>query len=238
MSMSDSGLHQDWQRWQPESLLEDPEPPLAVPAPSLPVDLVTDAQVQAELARLRQQAEHEGYAAGERRGREEGQKKGYEEGVSQGREKGLEQGETEARARQQALVGRFTQLVDEFEASLDSLDSVIPARLVQLSINAVRAMLGKHIVCDPERLLETIQQLMQNNLRLVNNPELWVSEADFPLVKAQLGDALEARRWALRVEGKMAPGDCRITAEEGELDATLAVNWQRLCDLSQEAYRP
>ncbi|WP_370881455.1 FliH/SctL family protein [Pantoea anthophila] len=34
----------------------------------------------------------------------------------------------------------------------------------------------------------------------------------------------------------MVPGGCRITAEEGELDATLSTQWQLLCNLSRETY--
>lgn len=233
MSMSDT----NWQVWQPESLLEEIEPLISVPASAARENPLTDEHIQAELVGLRQQAEQEGYAAGERRGREEGQSQGYQAGFSQGREAGLAQGEAESSAARQALVSRLTQLVEGVETSLDSLDSVIPARLVQFALNALHSMLGQPVTGDPARLLEKIQQLMQDNPRVINNIELWVSEADFPLMKTELGEVLEARRWTLRAAGNMVPGDCRITAEEGELDATLAANWQRLCDLSQHEYR-
>lgn len=237
MSTSDRGRSSDWQLWQPESLLESFEP-LAVETQqtSAPCDPLSDMQFQAELARLRQQAEREGYTAGERSGLEEGQNKGYQEGFSQGKKAGLEQGVTEATAQQQALVSRFTLLVNEFQAALDSLDSVIPSRLVQLSLNAARSMLGKQIVCDPDVLLEKIHHLLQENFRFTNHIELWVSDEDFPLVKQQLGEVLDGHNWALRVDGKMAPGGCRITSEEGELDAMLSTNWQMLCNLSKEDY--
>lgn len=238
MSMSDRGQDSDWQLWQPESLLESFEPPVVASPQTMtpPGDPLTDVQFQAELARLRQQAEREGYAAGERSGLQEGQNKGYREGFSQGKKEGLEQGVTEATTQQQALVSRFTRLIDEFQSALDSLDSAIPARLVQLSMNAVRSMLGSQIVCDPTVLLEKITHLLQESFHFTNHLELWVSEEDFHLVQQHLGDVLEGHRWTLRADGNMAPGGCRLTAEEGELDATLSTSWQMLCNLSKEDY--
>lgn len=227
MSTSDRG---QWQPWQPENLLEQTEP---LPVLSERVDPLSDAQLQSELMRLRQQAEREGYAAGESRGLEEGQRRGYQAGLEQGKQEGKQQGATESQAEQRALTQRFALLVNEFQAALDSLDSVIPARLVQLALNAVRAMLGEQIICDTSLLLEKIRQLMQENLQFTRQIELWVSKEDFPLVSEQLGEILKMHSWVLRVDEQMLPGGCRITAEEGELDATLSTSWQMLVDLSR-----
>ncbi|SFU20138.1 flagellar assembly protein FliH [Kosakonia arachidis] len=235
MSTSD----RDWRLWQPESLLDSFESPVIEPSQTdalAVVDPASEAQFQAELARLRQQAEREGYATGERNGLEEGQTRGYREGFNHGRAEGLAQGTAEANTQQRALISRFTLLVDEFQAALDSLDSVIPARLVQLSLNAVRSMLGKQIVCDTSVLLEKIRQLLQENLQFTNQIELWVSDEDLPMVQEHLGEMLQGRGWALHADAKMVPGGCRITAEEGELDGSLSANWQMLCNLAMEDY--
>ncbi|RPE04615.1 flagellar assembly protein FliH [Candidatus Pantoea deserta] len=231
MSTSD---RDEWQVWLPDSLLEECEPMLpSLSVPGDAFDPLSDAQFQTELARLRQQAEREGYAAGERRGQEEGQSRGYQAGFEQGKLEGKEQAALENSLEQQAQINRLTQMVNEFQAALDSLDSVMPARLVQLALNAVHAMLGKQIVCDASLLLEKIRQLMQENLRFTQNIELWVSKEDFPLVNEQLGETLLTHQWTLRADEKMMPGGCRITAEEGELDATLATSWQTLVELSK-----
>ena len=237
MSTSDHLVPGNWQLWQPESLLESVAP-ISPEAQQLPPagDPATDLQFQAELARLRQQAEQEGYAAGEQRGLEQGRTVGYQEGFSQGEKAGLAQGVADVNVQQQQQVSRFSSLINEFQAALDSLDSVIPARLVQLSLNAVRALLGKQIVCDTSLLLQKIEHLMQENLQFTNHIVLWVSEEDFPLVQQQLGEILAGHHWALRADDSMAPGGCRITAEEGELDATLSTQWQTLCRLSKEDY--
>ncbi len=235
MSTSDREPQPSWRVWQPESLLERVEEP---PAASSPPDAAAEAQRERALAHLRQQAEQAGYAAGEQRGLEEGRARGYHEGFSQGEQAGREQGAAAASAEQQAQAQRFTQLVDAFQTALESLDSVIPARLMQLALSAVRALLGKQILCDTSLLLETIRQLMQENLRFTRQIELWVSQQDAALVSEQLGEVLEAHGWTLRVDEQMTPGGCRLTAEEGELDATLATRWKMLCDLSREDDAP
>ncbi|WP_337013569.1 flagellar assembly protein FliH [Pantoea sp. AS142] len=237
MSTSDSASPDSWQRWQPESLLESVTPVSPEAPQTTPVgDPATDLHFQAELARLRQQAEQQGYAAGEQRGLEQGKAIGYQEGFSRGEKAGLAQGVGEATAQQQQLVSRFTLLINEFQAALDSLDSVIPARLVQLSLNAVRTMFGKQIVCDTSLLLQKIEHLLQENVQFTNHIVLSVSEEDFPLVQQQLGEILAGHNWALRADESMVPGGCRITAAEGELDATLSTQWERLCNLSKENY--
>ena len=237
MSTSDRPSPESWQRWQPENLLENVTPvsPEAQQATAA-ADPASDLLFQAELARLRQQAEQEGYAAGELRGREQGQALGYQQGFSEGEKAGLAQGIADAGAQQQQLVSRFSSLINEFQAALDSLDSVIPARLVQLSLNAVRSLFGKQIVCDTSVLLQKIEHMLHENLQFTNHIVLSVSEEDFPLVQQQLGEILAGHHWTLRADEGMAPGGCRVTSDEGELDATLSTQWQRLCNLSKEDY--
>lgn len=229
MSTSDRQPQPSWRVWQPESLLEKAET-----APEAAAETPLQAHHQLALEALRRQAEQEGFAAGERRGLEEGRSRGYREGFSQGEQEGREQGAAQASAGQQALKEQFTRLMGEFQAALASLDSVIPARLVQLALHAARAVLGKQILCDSSLLLEQIRQLLQENLRFTRHVELWVSQHDFPLVSETLGEALETHGWALRVDEQMAAGGCRVTAEEGELDATLETRWQMLCELIRE----
>lgn len=235
--MSDHEPEARWQRWQPKSLLESSETETAAVLPPLPAAQPdNDAQLQAELNRLRQQAEQQGFAAGEARGLEQGYSSGYQQGFSEGEKAGLAQAATETAARQQAQVSQFTQLLHDFQAALDSLDTIIPARLVQLSLNAVRALLGRQIVIDTAVVLQKIEQLLQENLHFTPPITLWVSDADFPQVQQQLGTVLEEHRWTLRADENILPGGCRVTADEGELDAMLSTQWQMLCTLSKECF--
>ncbi|CNK42587.1 flagellar assembly protein FliH [Yersinia mollaretii] len=233
--MSDREQKLNWQSWQPQSLLDE-EAQSEDEIIHLPGDYQPDELLQAELSRLRQQAEKKGFAQGESRGVEEGKKQGYEAGLSQGKKEGLEQGLSEAREQQQETGQRFSQLLEEFKVALDNLDSVIPSRLVQLSLTAARAILGKNIVCDNAVLLEKIQQLLQQETLFKGKAQLWVNPADIAIVEQNVGKSLESLGWELREDAQILLGGCRITSAEGEFDATMTARWQALCELAREDY--
>lgn len=234
MLISDSGSVSTWQSWQPKDLLETQGPLEPEVIASLPVDLQTDEQVQAELNRLYQQAEQKGMSQGMARGIEEGKKQGYEDGFVHGKKEGIAQGQQEALAEQKASIARFNQWCDEFRITLDNLDSVIPARLVQFSLTAIRAMLGHQVSVDSAVLMDKIQQLLQKDTLFKGNSQLWIHPEDAEMVREKVGDSLEALGWELRLDNHLLPGGCRLTSEEGEFDATLTTCWQELCQLSRE----
>ncbi len=227
-----------WQPWQPEDLLADfshaehefPEPD-AVAGSHPPEELL-----QAELARIRQQAEQKGFAQGLARGQEEGKQQGYEEGLAMGKSEGIEQGMAQVKARQDEAAGQIIRLFEAFKIALDNLDSVIPSRLVQLSLTAARSIVGKNIVYDNTILLEKIRQLLKEDALLAGNIQLWVSKEDRAVVTEQLSPTLASLGWELLVDADILPGGCRITSTEGEIDATLSTRWEELCRLSREDY--
>ncbi|CFQ36169.1 flagellar assembly protein H [Yersinia bercovieri] len=235
MPMSDNEPKLDWQSWQPQNLLgEYDQSEHEIIESASPHH--SDELLQAELSRLRQQAEQKGFAKGQASGIEEGKKQGYEAGFSQGQKEGFEQGLTEANLQQSEVGARFSTLLEAFRVALDNLDSVIPSRLVQLSLTAARAILGKNIVCDNEVLLEKIQQLLQEETLFKGKAQLWVNPADVDIVEQNVGKSLESLGWELRSDAQILPGGCRITSAEGEFDATMTTRWQALCELGREDY--
>ena len=150
---------QGWRSWQPENLLGDiAEPPL----PTLD-NSQSDAQLKAELARLRKQAEQQGFAQGQQQGQEEGRKQGYEVGLKEGRDAGFAQGVEQARVEQQALLRQAGEWVSNLKLSLENLDSLIPGRLVQLSLTAVQQLYGSIRVADNHALVTQIRTLMKQD---------------------------------------------------------------------------
>lgn len=227
-----------WTAWRPENLIQDDLPAMPELLPAQPADAASDAAFQAELARIRKQAEQKGYAQGEQRGLEEGKKQGYEAGLQQGREEGIAQGAAEFMQQQQKQAQQFTQLIDSFQAALDNLDSAMPSRLVQVALTAARAMFGDSIVTGSTHtwLLTNIQTLLREENLLQGKAKLWVSPEESPLVQEQLASILQAKGWELCIDTQMLPGGCRITTDEGELDATTETRWNALCTLSREDY--
>lgn len=227
-----------WQNWKPQDLLSDDISielnSMTAESISAPAQYESDELLQAELTRIRQQAEKKGFIHGETRGLEEGKQRGFDEGMRLGKEEGLAQGLAESRAQQDESVERLLSLFTSFKSALDSLDSVIPSRLVQLSITTLRSLFGKHIVLDNAHLLEKIQQVVKEDVMFKDDVQLWVSLEDVDMVDEKLGATLTSMGWTLRGDADLLSGGCRITSKEGEIDATLETRWQELCHLCRE----
>ncbi|GLR07551.1 flagellar assembly protein FliH [Mixta theicola] len=231
--MSDFQQLTGWQIWQPEDLCK-----ADMLSEELPVieGETTPEQQQAELQRLRRQAEQKGLAQGQAQGIEEGRKQGYDEGYQQGHQAGIEQGQAEAKERQEQTMSQFAELLQSFQTAIDNLEKIIPSRLVQLALMAARATLGKNVALDNHLLLEKIQSLLQQEPLFQAPVQLWVNADEFSTVQEQLSDVLKKHGWELRADDAMLPGGCRITSAECELDATVSSSWQALCQLSREDY--
>ncbi|HEI8866148.1 TPA: flagellar assembly protein FliH [Serratia odorifera] len=229
--MSDRINSLAWQPWALNDLAEpaavaSPQLPATPDQEPLPLDEPADPQRQLETLRLQaqQQGQQLGYA--------EGQQKGYEAGFQAGLEEGRQQGILQGQQQQQPLTEHWQNLVNEFQHTLDALDSVIASRLMQLALTAARQVLGQPPVCDGSALLAQIQQLIQQEPMFSGKPQLRVHPDDYERVEQQLGVTLSLHGWRLLADGQLHPGGCKVSAQDGDLDATLATRWHELCRLA------
>lgn len=230
MPTFDDNAQPKWRSWQPENLLNDtPDSPL----PSLD-SAQSDEQLKAELARLRQQAEKQGYAQGVSRGQEEGRQQGYEAGQREGREAGLAQGIAQAGQEQQALLRETQAWITQFQMTLENLDSLIPGRLVQLALAAVQQLYGSVSMVDNTALVKQIRTLMKQDTLLHGSIQLHVHPDERAQVAAALGETLTSVGWELHSDPQLAPGGCRLVSPDVEFDASLETRWQTLCQLARE----
>ncbi|HCS1369019.1 TPA: flagellar assembly protein FliH, partial [Shigella flexneri] len=51
-------------------------------------------------------------------------------------------------------------------------------------------------------------------------------------VDDMLGATLSLHGWRLRGDPTLHPGGCKVSADEGDLDASVATRWQELCRLA------
>jgi flagellar assembly protein FliH len=240
MSTSDLPSQKVWQRWHPDNLLSDADlPPLSLHSNPESGEADSEAMLQAELSRLRQQAERKGLEQGKARGFEEGKQSGYEEGKQLGLIEGREAAKAEMSAKLEEMNARMKLLMSNMQGSLDNLDSVIPSRLVQLAFSAARSLFGKGIVNDSvnEMLQERIHQLLHDEPLFKENTQLWVSEEDFKLVESKFANTLALRGWVLSTDKNMLPGGCRITSDEAEIDESVETRWKMLCMISREEHQ-
>lgn len=227
--MSDST---PWKVWQPDDL-SPPEAvefvPFSSDEPEPEQEEISAEQLQQQqLAQLHIQAHEQGYQAGLREGHAAGQQQGYQEGLAQGREQGLAQ----AKQEQAPIHARMQQLASEFQHTLDTLDSVIASRLMQMALEAARQIVGQVPVVDNSALIKQIQTLLQQEPLFSGKPQLRVSPEDLPRVEEMLGATLNLHGWRLRGDPTLHPGGCKVSADEGDLDASVATRWQELCRLA------
>ena len=224
-----------WKIWTPDDL----SPPRAefVPASIAPAEagedndepeLSEEEQRAQQLAQIQMQAHDQGYTAGMNEGRQKGQEQGYQEGLAQGLAQGLEQ----ARAQQAPIHARMQQLVSEFQNTLDALDSVIASRLMQMALEAARQVIGHTPPVDNSSLIKQIQGLLQQEPLFSGKPQLRVHPDDLQRVEEMLGATLSLHGWRLRGDPTLHHGGCKVSADEGDLDASVATRWQELCRLA------
>ena len=224
-----------WKRWTPDDLA----PPMTEFMPALAPSLTEEPDEEAPelseeeqraqmLAQLQMQAHEQGYNAGLSEGRHQGHQQGYEEGKAQGLEQGLEQ----SRQQQAPIHARMQQLVSEFQNTLDALDSVIASRLMQMALEAARQVIGHTPVVDNSALIKQIQGLLQQEPLFSGKPQLRVHPDDLKRVEEMLGATLSLHGWRLRGDPSLHHGGCKVSADEGDLDASVATRWQELCRLA------
>uniref|UniRef100_A0A8H9YVK9 Flagellar assembly protein FliH n=1 Tax=Pseudomonas tritici TaxID=2745518 RepID=A0A8H9YVK9_9PSED len=225
-----------WKRWTPDDLA----PPVTefMPAVLAQSDEDSDAEEQPELteeeqrvqmlAQLQMQAHEQGYTSGMNEGRQLGQEQGYQEGLAKGLEQGLEQ----SRQQQAPIHARMQQLVSEFQNTLDALDSVIASRLMQMALEAARQVIGHTPPVDNSSLIKQIQGLLQQEPLFSGKPQLRVHPDDLQRVEEMLGATLSLHGWRLRGDPALHHGGCKVSADEGDLDASVATRWQELCRLA------
>ncbi|TAI86997.1 flagellar assembly protein FliH [Pectobacterium versatile] len=235
--MSNAPKNLAWQPWKPNDLAE----PVSKSVPTYQVSDEAElpdmenfseenvlSAAEDELASLRESTMQQARETGFAQGHQQGYDAGYQEGLAKGHQQGLQN----ALQQQQPIIEQMQQMVTEFQQTLDTLDSVIPARLMQLALTAAKQILGQPPVCDGNALLGQIQQLIQQEPMFSGKTQLRVHPSDLERVEQFLGPTLSLHGWRLLADSQLHPGGCKVSAEEGDLDASLATRWHELCRLA------
>ncbi|MFC2972536.1 flagellar assembly protein FliH [Azotobacter bryophylli] len=218
------GAGEQWRPWQMEELGRPqesrPDPERQRREALRQQALKREAELQAQCERARQEAGRQGY--------EEGFAAARNEGYARGLEEGRQAGEQELREQTRAALEPLLELGKTFRQALDQLDGDIAERLVDLALAAARQLAGEALEAHPEQILPLIRELLHSEPALSGKPRLWLHPADLALVKARLGDELEAAGWQLQPDASISRGGCRISSASGELDATWEARWARV----------
>ncbi|PHM39335.1 flagellar assembly protein H [Xenorhabdus mauleonii] len=229
--MSDKSNNGNWQPWQPNELTQWET--LRVKLDSMDEEQEpTEQELLLKQAKMLDELKEQARLAGHAQGFAEGQAKGYEQGIQEGRQAGMEQGLQESNQQQQVIIEKWKALLADFSHSMDGLDTVIASRLMQLSLTAANHILGQPAVCDGTALLNQIREFIQQEPMFSGKPQLRVHPQNIPLVEQQLGEILALHNWRLIADNKLHPGGCKISSDEGDLDASLATRWHEMCRLA------
>lgn len=158
------------------------------------------ADLEAELARLRQAARDEGYAEGLATGRQEGE----------------------------AACGRMKQLAESFNTTLDNLDFRLADMLLQLALDVARQVVAGELAARPERVLDVVNLALKEMAESSREARLLLHPDDAMLVRPHLDQVLDKTRLRIVEDVRMVRGGCLIETPQGELDATLQARWRQV----------
>ena len=212
-----------WERWEMASFNE----PLASPGgQKRPAPVSAPQANETALEALRQQAQQVQQAVDA--GMAEGRQRGHDEGYAQGYEKGLAEGHAAGKAQVQAQAAQLHTLACALPIALRQAEAVVADDLMALALDLARQVLGQALAVNPLAMLAVVHTLLQAEPSLCGAPQLLLHPDDVVLVRDCLGDELKVAGWRVRADAGMARGSCRVLAESGERDATLATRWERV----------
>ncbi|RAW07108.1 flagellar assembly protein FliH [Halomonas elongata] len=220
-----------WRRWRMGELRAERE------------DVATEAESDATQARrqeaqrqqealdaLREQVRRDAYEEGLRQGREAG----HAEGLAQGREEAQQEADAAFERRLEEEITPLRELTRQFDEALATLDDTIADDLVELALATGRQLAGEALKTRPRQVLELVRALLHTDPPLVGQQRLWLHPLDLRLVEKTLGDELAAAGWRLQPDDRLGRGGCRVTGENGELDATWESRWQAVRDQQRQ----
>jgi flagellar assembly protein FliH len=213
-----------------------------IPASAQPFSMRDiENQARALLARAQQRAEqllaaaqHEAedlkkqaYANGLAEGRKDGLAKGLEEGRKSGHQQAL----TEHRARLSEVVGALTSATSQLDAARTRLEAEAIREVVELAIAIARRVTKRQGMLDPS----VVQANAAEAMKLVVDASD-VRIAVHPRQKQVLADALPRlqiqfpalKHVELVEDDALAPGGCRVFSRQGQVDAALDTQLDRI----------
>lgn len=183
--------------------------------------LLAEAQRQGEA--LRQQAHAQGLAAGF----EEGVERGMQEGTKLGHAKALE----ENNAKLSASIAALNAAASELNDRRRQLDSEALQDVVGLSLKVASRLTKREAHFDPAILLANLGECLRlvvgtHDVRVAIHPTQKATLADtMPRLKLQFA---ELQHIELTEDQTVSPGGCRVFTRQGQIDADLDAQLQRI----------
>lgn len=210
-----AALMSAWQRWEMSSITAAPlsastadKAQRALPAAPAAASVIDEA----ELLRLRLQAQQAGQA------------QGYQEGLAQGKAEAYAAGLSLAQKQAQAL----RTLLLALPTAMQAAEREVADELLALALAIAHQLVRQELATEPRHILTLVRELLRMEPTLSGTPRLLMHADDAALVQQHLADDLHAAGWRIRTDLSITRGGCRVHAAGGALDATLETRWQRV----------
>lgn len=181
------------------------------------------AAAQAEAETLKAEAHVQGLA--------QGRQEGLAQGLEQGKQAGQQQALNENRAQLQQAIAALTKAAARLDASRTDLESNALTEVVKLAVAIARRVTKRQGLLDPQVLTSNLAEAMK---LVVQTTDIRV--AIHPAQRATLDGALPELRlqWPnlahvkIIEDATVSAGGCRVFTEEGELDAEISGQLDRI----------
>jgi flagellar assembly protein FliH len=207
-----------WERWElasfdePEKATEEPE--------ETHVEIINTPEVHLPTAEEIEEIHQQAYAEGLRMGKDDGVQQGMREGFDLGYQDG------QTKAREEAL--RLAQTITQLEQGLCEMESQVADELLSLALALARDVVRSELHANPEALLvvvrEALAQLPHQHTAIYLHPD------DASLLRSYAGDQLSHAGHRIHEDFKLKRGDCLLEAGGTQVDATVAMRWQRVLE--------
>ncbi|MGI9235291.1 MAG: FliH/SctL family protein [Woeseiaceae bacterium] len=153
---------------------------------------------------------------------EELQKEAYEEAWQSGHAEGLAAGDAAIRAR----AARFDELLLALGKPFDRLDDSVESQLVDVAIGIVKQLFRREIKVNPSHVIGVVREAIQLLPVASRNVQVHLHPDDAALVRETLSPAEGEPAWTLVEDPLTAPGGCRVTTDNSQIDATTEARLQ------------
>ena len=181
------------------------------------------AAAQAQAIQIKAAAKVEGMA--------DARIEGLAQGIKQGRDAGRQEALNNSRAEFQYAVTAFASAASELEASRAELNAGASQEVVRLAVAIARRVIKRQGAFDPQVLLANLSEVMKlvsdaSNVRVAIHP---TQRKTIDEVLPRLALTYPALKHVELVEEQsLSPGDCRVYTRNGQIDADLDVQLDRI----------
>ena len=144
----------------------------------------------------------------------------HREGYQAGYAEGSQQASNEAQ--------RMAGMLDALDKELQQVDKQIAQDLLDLALEIAKQMLRQALKVKPELLLDMVREAISELPHFNHNAHLVLHPADAELVRARMGEQLTHSGWKIFEDEQLERGGCLVETAHSQIDATLAMRWQRV----------